>query len=93
MFRDLMSKSPDCKRNSFFLDLGEIVAASRKHDAEVRADATLSQGTIDGVDASLLAVPRAMEPKGVVFHESRCGSTLVANSLAAFDPLPRRLRP
>ena len=29
---------------------------------------------------------RAMEPAGFVFHESRCGSTLVANSLMAMDP-------
>ena len=32
-----------------------------------------------------------MEPKGFVFHESRCGSTLVANSLVAMDPLKNRV--
>lgn len=32
-----------------------------------------------------------MEPKGFVFHESRCGSTLVANSLAAMDPSKNRV--
>ena len=36
------------------------------------------------------ATTHAMSPKGFVFHESRCGSTLVANSLAAFEP--RRTR-
>ena len=29
---------------------------------------------------------KALAPKGFVFHESRCGSTLVANSLASFQP-------
>lgn len=32
-----------------------------------------------------------MKPKGFVFHESRCGSTLVANSLAAMDPSKNRV--
>lgn len=32
-----------------------------------------------------------MEPKGFVFQESRCGSTLVANSLVAMDPLKNRV--
>jgi len=91
MFRDLVGKSPDCKSNSFHLDLNEIVAASKRHDEDVKADSTLADGTIDGIDASLLAVPRAIQPTGVVFHESRCGSTLVANSLAAFDPTSNRV--
>jgi len=29
---------------------------------------------------------KVLQPTGFVFHESRCGSTLVANSLAAFAP-------
>ena len=94
MFRDLVGKSPDCgKDNTFSLDLRSIVAAAKKKDADVKRDATLAGGTIvDGLDASLLAVPRAIyPPRGVVFHESRCGSTLVANSLAAFDPERNRV--
>ena len=94
MFRDLVGKSPDCsKDNTFHLDLRSIVAEAKKKDADVKRDAALGDGTIvDGLDASLLAVPRAMyPPRGVVFHESRCGSTLVANSLAAFDPERNRV--
>jgi len=34
---------------------------------------------------------KAMDPKGFVFHESRCGSTLVANSLAFFDAEKNRV--
>jgi len=32
-----------------------------------------------------------MKPTGFVFHESRCGSTLVANILAAFNPKESRV--
>jgi hypothetical protein len=32
-----------------------------------------------------------MHPTGFVFHESRCGSTLAANSLAAMDPAKHRV--
>ena len=34
---------------------------------------------------------KALKPAGFVFHESRCGSTLVANSLAAFNPEKSRV--
>jgi hypothetical protein len=34
---------------------------------------------------------KAMDPKGFVFHESRCGSTLVANSLAFVDAEKNRV--
>lgn len=34
---------------------------------------------------------RILEPNGFVFHESRCGSTLVANSLSAFSPFQTRV--
>ena len=33
----------------------------------------------------------AMEPSGFIFHESRCGSTLVANALTAMDPEEHRV--
>jgi hypothetical protein len=34
---------------------------------------------------------KSMPPRGFVFHESRCGSTLVANSLASFEPSKNRV--
>lgn len=34
---------------------------------------------------------KALELSGVVFHESRCGSTLVANALAAMNPAENRV--
>ena len=42
-------------------------------------------------DARPDTATRAMEPAGFVFHESRCGSTLVANSLLAMDPKVNRV--
>lgn len=33
----------------------------------------------------------AMQPSGFIFHESRCGSTLVANALTAMDPQQNRV--
>ena len=44
-----------------------------------------------GFDARQDAAARAMEPAGFVFHESRCGSTLVANSLMAMEPEVNRV--
>jgi len=32
-----------------------------------------------------------MKPNGFVFHESRCGSTLVANALTVMDPIEHRV--
>ena len=34
---------------------------------------------------------KSLKPNGFVFHESRCGSTLVANSLASFNPQKTRV--
>lgn len=36
-------------------------------------------------------VVQAVQPTGVVFHETRCGSTLFANLLAAFSPTNSRV--
>lgn len=37
------------------------------------------------------ALPRVLDLAGVVFHESRCGSTLAANALLALDPARHRV--
>ena len=42
-------------------------------------------------DARQDTATRSMEPAGFVFHESRCGSTLVANSLMAMEPQANRV--
>mmetsp|Transcript_3727 Transcript_3727/g.10583 ORF Transcript_3727/g.10583 Transcript_3727/m.10583 type:complete len:446 (+) Transcript_3727:13-1350(+) len=42
-------------------------------------------------DARADTATTSLEPAGFVFHESRCGSTLVANSLMAMDPEANRV--
>lgn len=54
----------------YTVDLNMIVDKARAFDQTSKGQAEVS----------------VMKPKGFVFHESRCGSTLVANSLAAFTP-------
>lgn len=76
MFRDLVGKSMHCKDGRFELDLQSIVNDSRAHDAAANDEPT-----------SVHTIP----PTGFVFHESRCGSTLVANSLMAMDPAKNRV--
>lgn len=81
MFRDLVVKSSHCSNGSFKIDLKAMVMLARLRDEEARRD---SGGSAD-------VSPRAMEPNGFVFHESRCGSTLAANALAAMSPESHRV--
>ena len=76
MFRDLASKS-GCAYGSSTkrVNLDSVMKAVREHDNSNEGQHQIT----------------AMEPTGFVFHESRCGSTLVANSLAAFSPETNRV--
>jgi len=78
MYKYLIDKSRLC-RNKETVDLYEAVQMARDYDLKQQPERT-------GDDDDKVPYVHAMEPKGFVFHESRCGSTLVANSLAAFDP-------
>jgi len=42
-------------------------------------------------DSQLSAHVLALSPTGIIFHESRCGSTLMANMLAGFSPKHTRM--
>ena len=68
MFRDLKSKSIMCESTTVRVNLYNIVKATKKYDSES------NHGTVSVIDT----------PNGVVFHETRCGSTLFANLLASF---------
>jgi len=70
MFRDLVSASPLCKSGGWKVqaNIGEAVRRIREYD-KTSAATDLQQ--------------EMYPPSGFVFHESRCGSTLAANSLAA----------
>lgn len=81
MFRDLLKKSGHCQDHSFDVNLNEIIGRVREFDEKMAEKSG---------DAESYA-PRAMLPAGFVFHESRCGSTLVANSLAAVNPEMNRV--
>ena len=77
MFRDLMGQSKHCQQEKIKFDLYTIVEDAREYDAQHVHNAS--------------HVVHTIEPTGFIFHESRCGSTLVANSLVAMDPVRNRV--
>lgn len=79
MFRDVVGHS-NCNDDfrQIKVDLSETVELVREFDKDV-ANQNLSGG------------PTVLELKGVVFHESRCGSTLAANSMVALNPEKNRV--
>jgi hypothetical protein len=78
MFRDLQDQSKMCQGTILKMDLYDITRRAQKYDAAVQNSTTLAQQKVTS-----FSVP----PTGVVFHETRCGSTLTANLLASFSPL------
>jgi len=76
MNKDLIAKSKYCEKTKFHMDLFDVVTKLREFDSKNNNN-----------NSNI----HTMEPKGFVFHESRCGSTLVANSLAAFEPEKNRV--
>eukprot|EP00574_Skeletonema_japonicum_P004620 CAMPEP_0201723362 /NCGR_PEP_ID=MMETSP0593-20130828/7437_1 /ASSEMBLY_ACC=CAM_ASM_000672 /TAXON_ID=267983 /ORGANISM="Skeletonema japonicum, Strain CCMP2506" /LENGTH=418 /DNA_ID=CAMNT_0048214463 /DNA_START=168 /DNA_END=1424 /DNA_ORIENTATION=- len=84
MFRDVVSKSQGCSNgeNVIKVDLKEAVTLSREFD---------TFATEKEYDVTYYNVPKQLQLKGVVFHESRCGSTLAANTMMAMDPMRHRV--
>lgn len=80
MFKDVVRFS-NCEggaaSNMIRVDLVEAVQLVREFDADVASQ-----------DAS---GPTVLDLKGVVFHESRCGSTLAANTMMALNPETNRV--
>lgn len=76
MFRDLQGQSKMCQGTLLKTDLYDITRRAHEYDAAVQ-NSTLPS----------FSVP----PSGVIFHETRCGSTLSANLLASFSPLHTRV--
>jgi len=79
MFRDIVGHS-NCNdpSSNIKVDLSEVVEIIREFDTDVA-----NQGLVNG--------PTILELTGAVFHESRCGSTLAANSMVALDPEKNRV--
>lgn len=84
---DLHKEDPS--RVSFFSGLMEQ-SKSCSHTMrtfDLHAIVRTLRGYDNGPDATMRSIP----PTGVIFHESRCGSTLAANVLAAFAPHKTRV--
>jgi hypothetical protein len=75
MFRDLVDNSKGCEKRH------------RITDVNIRDLVKLARE----VDASDDTDTRVLDLSAVVFHESRCGSTLTANIFAAVDPAAHRV--
>ena len=76
MFRFMLQKSPDCKsENALMFDLKKVAYLARMRDDQFESS---DKG------------PKVLNLTAVAFHESRCGSTLVANSMIAMDPEKHR---
>jgi hypothetical protein len=76
MFHSLISKSPDCAKPRS-MDFYKVVRAARKFDEEAANDASKSI--------------HILNLTAVVFHMSRCGSTLASNLLVAANPEEHRV--
>jgi hypothetical protein len=76
MFRDLVSHSPLCQKQQWKFELSKVVELARHRDAQAKREQH--------------QVPKALDLTAVVFHESRCGSTLVANTLIGMNPTKHR---
>ena len=79
MFRDLIQHSPKCEHSKVRAPLYDIATLARDMDNSNQRHYTSVQ------------VPKPLNLTGVVFHESRCGSTLVANTLIAAYPEQHRV--
>ena len=91
MFRDLLAKSPLCDQDysgddTLEEDEEDLPRGRFQYNLKELADlARKADGKNKYPEAKNLKLT------GVAFHESRCGSTLVANSLIAMNPLKHRV--
>lgn len=81
MFKDLREKSFMCTGTLHTVDLYSVVEKARAYDQRNHTFAATNPKAGQG------PVP----PTAVIFHETRCGSTLLANDLAAFSPKQTRV--
>lgn len=88
MNKDLIAQSKQCRGSIIHMDLYEAVTKAKKFDADIEKKRNDTRNSATNPDYNHV---HTMEPKGFVFHESRCGSTLAANALAAFDPEKNRV--
>jgi hypothetical protein len=82
MFRVLVEESKHCNPNRATFDLRSIAKKARLYD-KAMAEAIAQHREIP--------ITKVLKVGGVVFHESRCGSTLVSNLLVASNPQAHRV--
>jgi hypothetical protein len=75
----------DRRGNVITVDMATIIEKTKEYDEMMQQKA--ESGHVDDIGGYV----HVMQPTGFVFHESRVGSTLVANSLAAMDPEAHRV--
>jgi hypothetical protein len=81
MFVDLVQHSPECHSEDNIIrdvDLRALVNRAREYDSQVAS----------GEEPSVV---KLLDLTAVIFHESRCGSTLIANLLATMNPAEHRV--
>jgi hypothetical protein len=76
MFKDLEDQSILCDGTLYSVDLWDITRKATDYDNRNHTFAATAPRPGQG----------PVKPTAVVFHETRCGSTLIANVLAAFSP-------
>lgn len=92
MFRDLVTKSPMCAED--FDDDGNELEEDEEDMPRGRIEVNLkhlADMAQEAEDHQLYPNAKNLALTGVVFHESRCGSTLVANSLIGMNPAKHRV--
>lgn len=81
MFKDLIPKRHDCIFGAYRFELSEIAKLVRAYDEEVAIDPSFSISSVP---------PKVLQIAGLVFHESRVGSTLVSNAFVMANPEKHR---
>lgn len=92
-FQDVIIRS-NCGQGSKHIirvDLGETIRLVYEYDAYI---ANLQNG-VDSITykqyISNYKIPTVLDLKGVVFHESKCGASLIAQSISALNPTKNRV--
>ena len=76
MFKDLQEKSPLCQATQITMDFHDVADKARAFDRNEHNFTTTQKSRYHQV----------VQPKAVIFHETRCGSTLVSNLLTTSLP-------
>jgi hypothetical protein len=87
MFVDLIQHSPQCKNDEHIIRdvaLRTVANMARKYDQQQRRQH-------QALFALVQPTVKVLELTTAIFHESRCGSTLLANLLAAMNPIQHRV--